>query len=126
MANPDHLTRLLGGVPAWNDWRAAGTLIEVDLRGADLRHANLSCAVLVGGDLTLAKITEAHVDGAVFTSAVVWGANFFGSDVLAAHGLAPRTGWIQDKAGVPRRESSAALDRRGRLWHTGLQRAGGA
>ena len=104
-------------------------LDRADLSLADLRHANLyrarmkgallvrtdlTAAALVEADLTLAKVIEAHVNGAIFTGAVLWGTNFFGSDVQAAHGLEPGTGWSQDQSGVPKREAaSQALDRRG-------------
>jgi uncharacterized protein YjbI with pentapeptide repeats len=118
--------------------RLEGAILDrADLGMADLRHANLyrarlrgalfertalGGASLVEADLTLAKVIETDVDGAIFTGAVVWGANFFGSDVQSAHGLEPGTGWLQDEVGVPRRESNLAVDRRG-LMLNGLRRA---
>jgi uncharacterized protein YjbI with pentapeptide repeats len=182
LAHPEHLARLLAGVPEWNAWRAAGKLIEVDLRGADLRgadlrgadlwyaklqgadlstarlekvvldradlsladlrhanlfrarlrgalldHALLRSAVLVEADLTLAKVTEADIDGTIFTDAIVWGANFYGSSIESAHGLELVRGWIQEESQVPRRDGSVfAIERRDSVWHDAQRRASGA
>ena len=102
-------------------------LYRARLRGALIERASLASAALVEADLTLAKVIESDLDGTIFTGAIVWGANFFGSDVAAAYGLEPGTGWIQDESGIPKRESGgpAVVDRRG-LMLNGLRRAGGA
>ena len=55
----------------------------------------------------------------------MWGTNFFGSPVEAAHGLERGTGWIQDEGGAPRREATLGLDRRGAMLE-GLRKSGGA
>jgi hypothetical protein len=41
MADPDHLKLLQQGVDVWNAWRARERSTKPDLRGADLREANL-------------------------------------------------------------------------------------
>jgi uncharacterized protein YjbI with pentapeptide repeats len=80
----------------------------------------------VEADLTLAKITDAAMDGAVLTGATVWGANFYGSPVENAHGLEKGTGWIQDEGGVPRRDApGVGLDRRGIMMEA-LRKSSGA
>ena len=65
MANPDHLTRLLAGVPYWNAWRAAGDLDEVDLRGADLAGADLRDALY----LTPSQVAAGRGDASTRLSA---------------------------------------------------------
>ncbi len=96
-------------------------LYRAHLRGALLERTALGGAALVEADLTLARVIETDLDGTILTGAVVWGTNFFGSDVQVAHGLAAGTGWIQDESGVPPRDTSAlAVDRRG-LMLNGLE-----
>lgn len=166
MANPDHLTRLLGGVAAWNVWRNSQPLTEVDLRGADLSELDLRGAdlwyarlqgaqlngallgeaildradltmadftsancyrarmrgviadrtrfratALVEADLTLARLLNCDLDGAIFTGATMLGSNLFGSDYDQAAGLAPNTGWIVEATGVVAEERQK-VDRR--------------
>lgn len=96
MANPDHLEKLCEGPVAWNEWREANpnlvpdlseiklTLHQrqfgpsnggpIDLRLADLEHANLPYATLSGADLEGARLvgadlTHARLDGARLTGA---------------------------------------------------------
>lgn len=82
MANPDHLTRLLGGVAAWNIWRNSQPLTEVDLRGADLseldlRGVDLWYARLQGAQLSGALLADAILDRADLTLADLGGANCY-------------------------------------------------
>jgi uncharacterized protein YjbI with pentapeptide repeats len=120
MANPDHLTRLLGGVSAWNVWRDSQPLMEVDLRGADLSDLDLrgvdlwyaklqgaqfagsllSGAVLDRADLTLARLVRCDVDGTIFTGATLLGTNFWGTDLKPALGLNPHGGWNVEETGA--------------------------
>lgn len=84
MANPDHLSRLLAGVPAWNVWRDGQALTEVDLRGADLtgldlRGADLWYARLQGARLQGALLAGAILDRSDLTLADLSGANCFGA-----------------------------------------------
>jgi len=66
MANPDHLTRLLGGVAAWNVWRDSQPLTEVDLRGADLSDLDLR-----GADLWYARLQGAQLNGTLLAGAIL-------------------------------------------------------
>ena len=77
-------------------------------------------------DLTLAKVTHADLDGTIFTGATVLGANFFGSPVASAYALEDLMGWIQDKSGVPVRESASYPSERREEMMGGLRRLGGA
>jgi uncharacterized protein YjbI with pentapeptide repeats len=66
MANPDHLTRLLEGVHAWNVWRDSQPLTEVDLRGADLAGLDLR-----GADLWYARLQGAQLGGSLLSGAIL-------------------------------------------------------
>ncbi len=67
MSNPDHLKILKEGVEKWNKWREKNPeikpdLSKADLRGANLREADLSGSVLTKADLRGADLSEAIVD----------------------------------------------------------------
>jgi TIR domain/Pentapeptide repeats (8 copies) len=95
MANEDHLARLKQGVEAWNEWRAANRNIQPDLTrarlseahldGADLTRARLSEAHLTEADLTGANLTEAHLDGAHLDAANLGEAYLSGAYLGGAH-----------------------------------------
>jgi len=66
MANPEHLTRLLEGVEAWNVWRNGQPLAEVDLRGADLSDLDLR-----GADLWYARLQGAQINNTLLGGAIL-------------------------------------------------------
>jgi hypothetical protein len=73
MATLEHLALLKQGVNAWNDWRKNNpgiipVLSESDLRGADLRNANLGESDLRGADLSESDLRNANLRGALYTS----------------------------------------------------------
>lgn len=90
-------------------------LYRADLRGAILDRCVLRAAALVDADLTLAKVTRAELDGAILTDARLEGANFFGSPTDAAYGLGDDVRWIEEEAGIPKREFPS-VDLRGQMF----------
>jgi hypothetical protein len=70
MANKAHLTQLMQGVEAWNQWREAHPRIKPDLSEAYLIEANLTRANL---DETILR--EANLTGATLREAILTGAN---------------------------------------------------
>jgi len=80
MANPDHLTRLLGGVAAWNAWRNSQPLTEVDLRGADLSELDLR-----GADLWYARLQGAQLHGTLLAEAILDRADLTLADLGSAN-----------------------------------------
>jgi uncharacterized protein YjbI with pentapeptide repeats len=100
MANPEHVSRLKDGIPAWNQWRqqiSYSTSIDlsgVDLSGIDLRnadfwgadlsgvrlsHTNLSGANLTEANLSRADLTEADLSCARLNRAILTGADLSGA-----------------------------------------------
>jgi hypothetical protein len=71
VANREHLARLLQGVEAWNQWRAAHRDIQPDLSGAGLNEKNLS-----GANLSRANFFQARLTRTYFSNAFLSGANF--------------------------------------------------
>jgi hypothetical protein len=64
MANPEHLKILKQGVEVWNKWRKDNRKIKpdlskADLKGAQLREANLDWAILWRADLRKANLSKA-------------------------------------------------------------------
>jgi len=90
MANPDHVELLRLGADAISDWREANPAAALDLRGADLCHANLVglalCeAHLADADLREADLNAADLDGADLQRADLHGANLIGADLSGAY-----------------------------------------
>jgi uncharacterized protein YjbI with pentapeptide repeats len=83
------------GVNAWNLWRKKYTDVRPDLRGAnlrgadlagaDLREANLSGAILVGTDLYKANLSAARLAKAKLASADVSRATLIATDLTSAN-----------------------------------------
>jgi len=93
--NPEHLSKLMEGVDAWNEWRtqnpsiipdlihaklAKSNLFGINLKKAklfkaQLNNANLGQANLAGANLTKANLVEANLDKANLTSANLRGAD---------------------------------------------------
>ena len=62
--NTEHVTILLSGVGAWNQWRRDNPGITPNLCGANLHGANLQGANLQGANLCGANLYEANLHGA--------------------------------------------------------------
>lgn len=109
MANQEQFEILKQGADVWNEWRRKNIetridLIESDLSGfylnkADLSKANLTDANLTSTNLQLANLRSANLhrvnlegtilDGADLRESLLWGANFFFTDLEYANlGLA--------------------------------------
>jgi uncharacterized protein YjbI with pentapeptide repeats len=89
MANEEHLAQLRAGLAAWNVWRKEHPDVAPDLRGADLRGANLEEADLSGANLADADLREADLGWAgLFRAdlrkADLGGANLEGADLSRA------------------------------------------
>jgi len=90
MANEEHLTRLLQGVAAWNQWRGANRDIKPALTGANLRKVNLRkadlrTADLRTADLHTANLNRANLDRANLGGALLIRANLAGASLAGAH-----------------------------------------
>jgi hypothetical protein len=85
MANDDHVTQLMKGVPAWNAWREENPdvlnpdLAWADLFGADLVEANLVGAELFGANLILAELSGADLTGSQLANAILKEADLSGA-----------------------------------------------
>jgi hypothetical protein len=84
LADEKHIERLKQGVEAWNTWRR-----EEELRGADLRYANLdganqSYANLVAANLSGANLSDAILDVANLRDADLPGADLSGANLVDA------------------------------------------
>ena len=95
MANEEHLAELKKGVKHWNQWRKDNPDVKPDLSGLDItskgvvgerlwdeedyrvniRHANLSNAILKEANLEGANLEGANLEGANFDGADLEGAN---------------------------------------------------
>ena len=84
MPNPKHLAHLKRGVAAWNEWRAANTESDLDLREANLPRANLDGADLSGANLATANLRGAHLNGAILIEANLNGADLREADLGGA------------------------------------------
>jgi uncharacterized protein YjbI with pentapeptide repeats len=101
MANSKHVSMLMRGVPAWNRWRKRNPnirpdlsgfrvrdfeipLLGLDLRGANLTHADLRSADLYRSWLVGADLTKADLRGAVLGEVTAGGAWFRGALLRAA------------------------------------------
>ncbi|MBY0421356.1 MAG: pentapeptide repeat-containing protein, partial [Parvularculaceae bacterium] len=87
--NAEQLAKLKEGVEAWNAWREANLDAKVDLRGADLRGANLSDASLGYANLSGADFREADLIGAWLfeadlSRAILLAADLSGADLWEA------------------------------------------
>jgi uncharacterized protein YjbI with pentapeptide repeats len=84
MGDKEQVARLRTSAAGWNRWRASNPKKRADLRGADLRHTDLSRADLRGADLSLAVLTEADLIGADLSRAVLERAALIGTYLLGA------------------------------------------
>ena len=84
MADPNHVQKVMEGVAAWNQWRSENPDVPIDLRGADLRDAELSKANLRDADLTSCNLGDAVLDNADLSSATLTSANLTGARLHAA------------------------------------------
>ena len=80
MADPNHLSKLLEGVDAWNNWRIDNN-IPVDLSWSDLAGQDLT-----GADLRFVNFEHANLRGTILgPQTLAWSANFNGSDMYKAN-----------------------------------------
>jgi len=77
--NPDHLSKLMEGVDAWNEWRLQNPHEIPDLENADLTQANLE-----GYDLQKAVLSNANMAGANLKKSDLSKANLRGADLSTA------------------------------------------
>ena len=99
MANPGHLSKIKGGVEAWNNWREehpeivpnlrladlhGANLTRVDLSRADLSEADLSGTKLSRAKLRWAKLSRADLRRASLSGAKLRGANLAAADLRRA------------------------------------------
>src|SRR5215213_802516 len=97
MNTAEHPDILRTGVSVWNEWRRANpdivpdlhmaSLMNKDLRGADLRGANLEWADLLSSDLSGADLRKANLHGvdarnSKFINAQLQGANLYGAVLI--------------------------------------------
>lgn len=75
MADTEHVRILSTGVGDWNQWRARNSDVQVDLRGADLRDAELPGVDLRNALLANCDFRDAVLDGADLSSAMMNSAN---------------------------------------------------
>ncbi len=84
MADTEHVRILSTGVGDWNQWRANNSDVQVDLRSADLRDAELPGANLRNALLNSCDFRDAVLDGADLSSAIMSGANLNGAQLRGA------------------------------------------
>jgi len=84
MANQEHLDLLKRSVAAWKRWRAANPTVVPDLRGANLRDAQLSYADLQGANLRGLDLRRAHLSYADLQRADLLGADLNYADLQSA------------------------------------------
>jgi uncharacterized protein YjbI with pentapeptide repeats len=84
MANDEHVALLKQGVAAWNTWRRENRNVRPDLRQADLRGRNLRNANLSGADLRGAILRNAKLGQASLNSANLYNAILVKADLTGA------------------------------------------
>jgi len=87
MANPEHLTILKKGVPAWHQWREDNPGVRPDLILAGLREADLLEADLREADLRRAYLSGAYLEDSNLTNARVGSTSFGDNDLSTVKGL---------------------------------------
>jgi hypothetical protein len=86
MANEEHLARLLEGVEAWNQWRAAHRSIRPDLTQAFLpSRLDLSGANLSRADLSRAHLTEENLSRANLSRASLYQTHLSWTNLVEAN-----------------------------------------
>ena len=81
----EHVTKLQGGVKAWNAWRELNSDIQPDLFKANLSGANLFQANLSGANLSEANLREANLSGAHLSKADLSRAHLSRADLSEAN-----------------------------------------
>jgi uncharacterized protein YjbI with pentapeptide repeats len=84
MANQEQLARLKRGVEEWNQWRKENLKVEIKLKQANLREADLSGAYLIEADLSGADLSGAYLIEADFRVADLSGAYLIEADLSKA------------------------------------------
>src|SRR6266566_8870816 len=84
MANLEHLSIIKQGVEVWNQWRFNHIDTKIDLRGADLRNANLSGVYLLRATLLEADLSGADLRNATLFEADLYRATLFEADLSGA------------------------------------------
>lgn len=84
MANTDHLERLRQGVEGWNAWRKEEPSVIPDLRGAELRGANLLAIDLHKADLREADLHGTNLHKADLQEAKLCRASLIRADLGSA------------------------------------------
>jgi Pentapeptide repeats (8 copies) len=85
MADPRHIAKLNEGIDAWNRWREADQATIPDLSLAILEHANLRGVNLRNANLEVARLIHADLRNAHLEGAHLMGAWLDGSDLREAH-----------------------------------------
>lgn len=95
MANEEQLQILKQGVEVWNAWRNENPDVEISLRGADLRQADLREVNFAGGDfwrtdlrvanLSGANLQHAYLDNVYLIRADLRNANLYKANLCNAH-----------------------------------------
>ncbi len=86
MANEEQLRILKEeGVEAWNKWREANLDVEIRLKGASLKYADLSGVILKGADLKYAYLKGAYLKYADLSGACLKGADLSGVVLFGAN-----------------------------------------
>ncbi len=85
MANPEHLSTLKKGVPAWNAWRRARPKIDPDLSGANLMNAKLKGANLRAADMEKTLFIRTDFETADIRDANLAGANMCEANLVGAN-----------------------------------------
>lgn len=84
MPDEKQLALLHEGVDGWNEWRGKHPRAIVDLAGADLCGADLTCAVLDDAQLAAANLNESNLSGASLTNADLRSASLQEADLTQA------------------------------------------
>src|SRR6266849_4704697 len=90
MADQHQLKVLRKGRGAWNTWRNQHPVIQPELSGANLYHANLSGANLSDAELYHANLSVANLSDADLTNA-----DLNRPDLSGAHLSGAAVGWTQ-------------------------------
>lgn len=84
MANQLQLAIAKRGDYEWNQWRVENPDAEIDLSGADLRHAKLSDVNLSEADLSDASLNRVNLKRAKLINVDLPGANLISADLSRA------------------------------------------